>query len=131
MKKILFLGLALFAQLAIGMQPQAAVPTIQNRTVIIPTHGTNASPYVVPIRGQLGPVIGGIPPYTFQLFGHPGVAAGIQNDQFWISAFKLPKSFQYTVTDNQGITSAPATITLEPGAIRQEEAEGLFESEPG
>lgn len=132
MKKILFLGLALFAQLAIGMQPQAAVPTIQNRTIIVPTRGTNASPYQTPITGQLGPVQGGIPPYTFAVFGHPGVGSTIQpNGQFSIAAFRLPKSFQYTVTDSQGITSAPATITLEPGANLQQETPSLSESEPG
>lgn len=133
MKKILFFGLVLLAQHLIAMQPQPAGPTIQNQSIIVPTRGTNASPYQTPIRGQLGPVQAGIPPYTFQIFGqHPGVAFSILPDgQFWIAAFRLPISFQYTVTDSQGQVSAPATIRIEPGANIQEETPSLSESEPG
>jgi hypothetical protein len=84
------------------------------------------------IRGQLGPVQGGIPPYTFQLFAHPGMPANVSpTGAFWISAFRLPASFQYTVTDSQGQISAPATITLEPGANMQVQTPELAESEPG
>jgi hypothetical protein len=132
MKKQLFtLALLFFAQLCPAMQP--AAPLIQNRTIIVPTRGTNASPYQTPISGQLGPVQAGIPPYTFQMFGqHPGVAFSILPDgQFWIAAFRLPVSFQYTVTDSQGQVSAPATIRIEPGANLQEETPSLSESEPG
>lgn len=133
MKKQLFtLTLLFFGQLSSAMQPAAAVPLIQNRTIIVPTRGTNASPYQTPIRGQLGPVQGGFPPYTFAIVGHPGMGANInQNGQFWISAFRLPVSFQYTVTDSQGQVSAPATIRIEPGANLQEETLSLSESEPG
>jgi hypothetical protein len=100
---------------------------------IVPTRGTNASPYQTPIRGQLGPVQGGIPPYTFQIFGQfPRVAFTILPDgRFWIATFRLPVSFQYTVTDSLGQVSAPATIRIEPGANIQEETPSLSESEPG
>lgn len=123
--------LVFFVQMSLCMQPQG--PTIQNRTLIVPTRGTNASPYQTPIRGQLGPVQAGIPPYTFQIFGQfPRVAFTILPDgQFWIATFRLPVSFQYTVTDSLGQVSAPATIRIEPGANIQEETPSLSESEPG
>lgn len=127
MKKYLFsIGLLFFTQISVSQQP----PVIHNRTVSIPTDSKNI-PYQV-ITGILGPVQGGIPPYRFSALGPVDFPLVItQNGHFALPPVQLPISFDYTVTDNQGVTSAPATISLVPGALLHEEIEGGTEAEPG
>lgn len=128
MKKILLALGMLLTQAITGMQPQG--PIIHNRTIIIPSDA-QGMPVVTPTRGPLGPVFGGFPPYTYRLEGHPAGQITVWNNLFIISTPKLPLTFQYSVTDSLGHRSAPATITVQPGANAQEETVGLSETEPG
>ncbi|GMU19344.1 MAG: hypothetical protein AMXMBFR12_05360 [Candidatus Babeliales bacterium] len=127
MKKLLFtFGLLFISQVSLSQQP----PVIQNRTISVPASNQNI-PYQV-ITGILGPVQGGVPPYRFNAFGPIDFPLVItHNGHFALPPVQLPVSFDYTVTDNQGLTSAPATITLMPGAILHEEIEAGTEAEPG
>lgn len=127
MKKLIFaLGLLSISQISLSQQP----PIIHNRTVSVPVDSQNI-PYEV-ITGILGPVQGGIPPYRFNALGPVDFQLVItHNGHFALPPVQLPVSFDYTVTDNQGLTSAPATISLVPGALLHEEIEGGTEAEPG
>lgn len=119
-----------YVQMSFCMQPQAP-PTVQNRTIIVPARA-NARPVTTPMRGLLGPVVGGVPPYSYELrYQDLTNTVTLWNGTFIVTPSQLPYSFEYIVTDSQGRTSAPATITIEPGANLQIETQSLSEVEPG
>lgn len=128
-KTLVALKILFVTQTCLSMQP--AGPTLQNQTVIVPTDA-NASPINTPTRGSLGPVVGGIPPYTYYLrYQDPTNTIVLWNAQFLVTDRTLPLSFEYYAIDSQGQRSQPATITLEPGAKIQDQSLELLESEPG
>lgn len=122
---LLTLGLLFLAQICSGQ------PVIQNKTITVRASQSNI-PYIPTIAGILGPVQGGIPPYTFSALGPIEFPLVISpNGHFALHTTALPLSFQYTARDSQGHTSAPATVTIIPGANLQEETPGLSDVEPG
>lgn len=130
MKKQFFtLILLCIGHLSLAMQPQG--PTIQNKTVIIP-YLANARPFTTPTWIKPGPVIGGVPPYSYSL--HQAAAAhtvNYFNGEFIITPSQLPFSFDYVAFDSLGQQSQPATITIEGGSNKQEQTHDLTGTEPG
>lgn len=126
---LFYLGLLFLAHLCTAMQPQ--IPTIQNKTVIIPANA-NASVVSTPTWIKPGPVIGGVPPYSYSL--HQSAAANTVNyfnGVFIITPSQLPFSFDYVAIDSLGQQSQPATITVEGGSNKQEGTHDLTGTEPG
>jgi hypothetical protein len=69
-----------------------------------------------------GLVQGGNPPYMFQINQAQNATVALNpTGDFYATITDMPSSFQYTVTDVNGDSSAPATITLVPGPLLEEE----------
>lgn len=113
MKKLFLIGLAILSLIAITIQ---AAPIAQNYVISAPELPLGAFNNLE-MSSNLGSLVqGGIQPYTFTAFGQTqNGAVEIQaNGDYEFRITGAPASFQFTVTDENGDTSQPATVTLVP-----------------
>jgi hypothetical protein len=89
-----------------------AQPVAQNKSFV-------AAPNSMKVTESLSPLVqGGQPPYMFQIEQAINAVVVVNmNGLFSAEITAMPASFDYTVTDANGDTSAPATVTLTSGPL--------------